>query len=135
MTEIIKLIVQVVNNFHDLLIKITNSLGFTLTDKELHFWLIGLIGILLFAVTQIVFKIFSKWSITAISFIYTFTILIIIVFAIEIQQKITGRGNMEFADIAAGIYGFFFLFSIYLVIKFSIILIVYLKTRGKRKVK
>ncbi|MGL5354377.1 MAG: hypothetical protein ACRDA5_13835, partial [Clostridium sp.] len=53
----------------------------------------------------------------AISFIYTFTVMIVIVFAIEIQQKLTNRGNMEFADIAYGIYGFLYIFAIYVVLK------------------
>ena len=61
-----------------------------------------------FVVVQFLFRFLSKWSITVISFIYTLTVLLVIVFAIEIQQKITGRGNMEFADAVsrtAGISG------------------------------
>lgn len=38
--------------------------------------------------------------------IYVFTLIVVITFAIEIGQKITNTGNMEFADILFGITGF-----------------------------
>jgi hypothetical protein len=113
----LQLIIDVVNLIHDTLMNITGALGFTFTDKDLHFWVIGIIGIIMFILTQVFFKILSKWSITAISFIYTFTVLIVIVFAIEIQQKVTGSGNMEFADVVAGINGFIVIFLLYLLLK------------------
>ncbi|ODA40259.1 hypothetical protein DSBG_2945 [Desulfosporosinus sp. BG] len=34
-------------------------------------------------------------------------------FAIEIEQKITGRGHMEFQDILEGLWGFLVAFLIY----------------------
>ncbi|MGG3467832.1 hypothetical protein ABES02_10180 [Neobacillus pocheonensis] len=120
MDNIIKLIVMIVNLLHDFIMSLTDSLGYNLTDKDLHFWVIGFIGIFIFMITQIAFKVISNWSITAISFIYTFTVLVVIVFAIEIEQKITGSGHMEFADIAVGLYGFFMLFFVYLLIKLII---------------
>ncbi|WP_453993279.1 hypothetical protein [Bacillus nitroreducens] len=49
MKEIIKLIVEIVNVFHDLILRITERLGLQLTDKDLHFWVIGVIGIIGFA--------------------------------------------------------------------------------------
>ena len=77
----------------------------------------GISGILLFIFIDIMFKWISKWSITAISFIYTITCLIILVLAIEIQQKITGRGNMEFNDALASILGFLAFFGAYVIIR------------------
>lgn len=120
MTKIIKLLMNIINNIHDKFIKESSSFGLSLTDKQLHFIIIGIMGIFIFACTQLVFKKLANYSITAISFIYTFTVLIVIVFAIEIGQKITKRGNMEFADIIAGIYGFLYLFAAYLIIRFLI---------------
>ena len=38
--------------------------------------------------------------------IYVFTLIVVITFAIEIGQKITNTGNMEFADVLFGITGF-----------------------------
>jgi hypothetical protein len=43
--------------------------------------------------------------------------MLVIVFAIEIQQKITGRGDMEFEDAMVGLYGFFAFFAAYLFLK------------------
>ncbi|MBL4931290.1 hypothetical protein [Clostridium paridis] len=117
MAGVIKFLMNVVNNLHDFLQKIFNKMGVGLNDKQLHFIIIGLLGICIFAITQLAFKKLSKYSITAISFIYTFTVLVVIVFAIEIGQKITKRGNMEFEDIVAGLMGFLYLFIIYLIIK------------------
>jgi hypothetical protein len=120
MGEVIKLIAEIVNMSHDILMHFTEALGLQLTDKDLHLWVIGVMGFLIFVFVQVLFKLIAQWSITAISFIYTFTVLIVIVFAIEIQQKITGRGNMEFADAVIGLYGFLLFFGAYLVITLAI---------------
>ncbi|QHA93425.1 hypothetical protein [Bacillus sp. N1-1] len=117
MGDFIKLIVAIVNELHDIVIGIMNGMGFSVTDKDLHFWVIGLMGMGGFVVVQFLFRLLSKWSITAISFIYTITVVLVIVFAIEIQQKITGRGNMEFADAVVGLQGFVVLFLVYLAIR------------------
>ncbi|WP_226655303.1 hypothetical protein [Pseudalkalibacillus hwajinpoensis] len=120
MGDFIKIIVAIVNELHDILITVMDGLGFTVTDKELHFWVIGLMGMGGFVIVQYLFRLLSKWSITAISFIYTMTVLLVVVFAIEIQQKITGRGNMEFADAVVGLQGFIVLFLIYLTIRLAL---------------
>ncbi|KMM36930.1 hypothetical protein [Guptibacillus hwajinpoensis] len=121
MGEIIKFIVAIVNELHDIVITIMYGLGFNVTDKQLHFWVIGLLGMGGFIVVQLLFRVLAKWSITAISFIYSITVLLVVVFAIEIQQKITGRGNMEFADAVIGIQGFIVLFLVYLVIRLLLV--------------
>lgn len=117
MENIIKVIANIINELHDKLIILFKLLGLRFTDKELHFWVFGISGILLFIFIDIMFKWISKWSITAISFIYTITCLIILVLAIEIQQKITGRGNMEFNDALASILGFLSFFGVYVIIR------------------
>lgn len=123
MVEILKLVASFINDLHDKVLDIVSIAGYPLNDKQLHFIFMASIGIIIFAFTQLIFKKLSKYSITAISFIYTLTVMIVIVFAIEIQQKITNRGNMEFSDIAYGLYGFIYIFLIYLLIKFIIIAI------------
>ena len=137
MVEILKLTAKFINDLHDKVLDIVSIAGYELNDKQLHFIFMALIGIIIFAFTQIIFKKLSKYSITAISFIYTLTVMVVIVFAIEIQQKITNRGNMEFADIAYGLYGSLYIFLVYLLIKFIIIAIKILykkySKQGKRK--
>ncbi|KIL33937.1 hypothetical protein ACFVIX_16230 [Bacillus subtilis] len=117
MKELAILITEMVNQFHDAFISLCEIFGIHLTDKEMHFWVIGIFGIFFFGVTHAVFTWLSKWSMTALSFIYTVTVIIVIVFAIEIQQKVTGRGNMEFLDATEGIKGFLVFFMFFLLLK------------------
>ncbi|MDL4839579.1 hypothetical protein [Aquibacillus rhizosphaerae] len=134
MKEVIKVLAEIVNSTHDLLIVIFNNLGFQLTDKALHFWIIGFIGIITYFIVYACFKILEKlkWSTTFFSFIYTFTIMLVLVFAIEIQQAITNRGNMEFADAVIGLWGFLVFFIVYALIAIIVYLIIhYVKKRKK----
>lgn len=136
MIGVLKIITGIVNYFHDKLILLTHHLGLNLSDKQLHFIIIGVLGIVLFLLVHRVFKYLMRYSLTAISFIYTLTVLVVIVFAIEIEQKITGRGNMEFQDILEGLWGFLVAFLIYLgcmaIIYYSRKLIAHLR-RSSRK--
>lgn len=115
MVEILKFIIGITNELHDLLVDIFPSFGMNSNDKMLHFIVIGIIGMFIYMVVDKLFKIMSKYSISILSFIYTFTVLLAIVFGIEIMQKITKRGNMEFLDIVAGLWGFIVFFIIYIV--------------------
>ena len=117
MKEIILFIAEIINTMHDLILDLTRFAGLELTDKDLHLWIMGMIGIVLFGFTHVFFKYLSKFGITAISFVYTFTVMVVIVFAIEIQQQLTGRGQMEFDDAVIGLWGFILFFAAYLVIK------------------
>lgn len=117
MSSVLRSMVAIINNIHDLLNQILGRLMPNLTDKNLHFLIIGIMGLFIFIITDYVFKKLSKLSISIIAFIYTFTVLIVIVFSIEIEQKITRRGNMEFADIVAGLWGFIVIVGIYIVLK------------------
>ncbi|WP_087973436.1 hypothetical protein [Oceanobacillus rekensis] len=123
MKEIVIILAEIVNNIHDILIDI---FGINMSDKELHFWVMGIIGMGTFFVVYFFFKLLEhmKWSTTIFSFIYTFTIMIVIVFAIELQQAITNRGNMEFADAVMGLWGFIVMFLIYAAIAFVIYFII-----------
>ncbi|MGM0845920.1 MAG: hypothetical protein ACQEUT_13175 [Bacillota bacterium] len=110
------MLAEAVNGLHDLLIKISNdALGLNLTDKDLHFWIMGFLGIAVFFFVFTVTKWLSKmpFGITMISFLYSMTFMFVLVFAIEIQQAITNRGNMEFADAVIGLWGFLVLFMVY----------------------
>ncbi|MCP3031503.1 hypothetical protein LF817_09095 [Halobacillus sp. A1] len=117
MREVILLLAEVVNTFHEIIWEISDRLGLGLTDKELHFWVIGILGVIGLLFVDLIFHAISKWSITAISFLFTFAMVLVFVFAVEIQQRITGAGNMEFADAAYSILGFFAFCAAYLVIK------------------
>lgn len=120
MVQAIKILANSINNLHDTLIKLAASLGYNLNDKQLHFIIIGAVGIIIYFVSDALFRMLAKLSVSIISFIYTFTVLVVLVFALEIEQKITGRGRMEFSDIVAGLWGFLEIFGIYLLIRLII---------------
>ncbi len=114
MKDFILLLAEAVNIIHDALIIITRFVGLDLSDKDLHFWIIGILGFFIFTVVHICFIQLAKWSITALSIIYTSTVVLVIVFAIEIQQGITNRGNMDFQDAVYGLWGFLFFLFLFL---------------------
>ncbi len=116
------ILVNIINYLHDSVVNIFRFLGFGLTDKDLHFWFVGIIGIVIFVLSDLVFRYVTRWSISVISFIYTCTVLIVVVFGLEIEQKITGRGAMEFADIVSGLWGFIVMLSGLLAIKATLYL-------------
>ena len=117
MKELLKFIVELIARIHDKILSINDGHSFGLNDKQLHLVVIGLLGFGIFLVVHTVFKWLSKRSITAISWIYTCTLVVVITFAIEIGQYATNSGDMSFADIAYGIWGFLVVFIIYLVVR------------------
>ena len=65
-----------------------------------------------------VFKWLAKNNhIMVISWIYVFTLIIVITFAIEIGQRVTHTGVMEFADIMFGVLGFISMFLVFSVFR------------------
>lgn len=101
---------------HALLMHINDGFELQLSDKDWHFIIMAILAMMLFFMVHFVFSRLAKWSITAISFIYVFTVMTVLGFAIEIGQRITGTGNMDFGDVVAGLYGvlaFFAAYSLY----------------------
>lgn len=98
---------------HDSLMRLNDGFELRLGDKELHFSIMALAAMLLFFAVHAVFRRLAKWSITAVSFIYVFTVMTVLGFAIEIGQRISGTGEMDFADIVAGLYGVLAFFAVY----------------------
>lgn len=108
---------------HESILHLNDNFELALGDKELHFLVMFALGMMLFFAVHFVFKWLAKWSITAISFIYVFTVMAVLGFAIEIGQKITGTGEMDFRDIVAGLYGVLLFFAIYTVYRVAVMLI------------
>lgn len=117
--------VQVVTYVHQKILSINDAKGIALSDKQLHFIIIGLVGMALLFVVFPLFKYLAKKKlIMGISWIYVFTILIVLTFMIEIGQKITGTGDMDFADIVAGLLGFIIMSFIYIVVRKIVLVII-----------
>ncbi len=96
--------------------ELTNEYNFT--DKELHFLIIGALGMMMIFVVHPLFKWLARNNhIMVISWIYVFTLIIVVTFAIEIGQRVTHTGSMEFADIVFGVMGFICMFVVFSIVR------------------
>ncbi len=118
MLTVINQIVNFINDLHDNIWGYSKQLGLPFTDKDLHFWVIGLLGVIFFVFADIFFKWLARINISLISFFFTSAIISILVLILEIEQKLTGRGGMELSDILAGLLGFLVLLGVYQFIRF-----------------
>mgnify|MGYP001110550660 CR=1 FL=1 len=111
-------IVELIARIHSYLLKLNDAYEYNFTDKELHFLIIGALGMAMIFVVYPFFKWLARRNhIMVISWIYVFTLIIVITFAIEIGQRVTGTGAMEFADIMFGVLGFISMFLVFSVIR------------------
>ncbi|MBQ7955400.1 MAG: hypothetical protein IJ282_06580 [Lachnospiraceae bacterium] len=114
MKRLLYFMVEIIAKIHSYILRLNDAFEYDFTDKELHFLIIGLLGMGMIFVVYPVFKwLAKKGHIMTISWIYVFTLIIVITFAIEIGQKVTSTGNMEFADIMFGVVGFMTMYVIF----------------------
>ena len=73
------------------------------------------------AMIFVVYPLFKKLAETnhtmVIAWIYVFTMLIVLTFAIEIGQGYTNTGRVEMADVVYGLTGFLCMFAVFLLIR------------------
>ena len=111
-------IVEWIARFHHYFLRLNDAYEYNFTDKELHFLVIGAIGMVCIFFIYPLFKWLAKnGHVMVIAWFYVFTVIIVITFAIEIGQKVTHTGAMEFADIAFGIVGFIAMFLVFALIR------------------
>ena len=107
-----------VAGIHDYILSLNDQGGWYFNDKQLHFIVIGVVGMLMIFVTYPLFKLLAKHGHTmVVAWLYTFTMVLVITFAIEIGQWYSGTGMMESEDMAYGIAGFLFMFLIFAFIR------------------
>ena len=123
---------MVVAQIHESLMHLNDNFELYFGDKDMHFIVMAVLGMILFFMVHFVFKRLAKWSITAISFIYVFTVMTVLGLAIEIGQKITGTGDMDFRDVVAGLYGVLAFIAVYTVYRLIVLLVRHLM-RGRKK--
>ena len=123
---------MIVAQIHESLMHLNDNFELYFGDKDMHFIVMAVLGMILFFMVNFVFKRLAKWSITAISFIYVFTVMTVLGLAIEIGQKITGTGDMDFRDVVAGLYGVLAFFAVYTVYRLIVLLVRHLM-RGRKK--
>ena len=118
MIDLMYKIIYWIAGIENKIISINDAGGYYFDDKQLHFIVIGGLGLLMIFITYPLFKLLAKHNHTmVISWIYVFTLLIAITFAIEIGQWLTGTGRMEMADATYGLAGFLVMFFIFAVIR------------------
>jgi len=108
MARYLRMLVAWVSRAHSYILTLNDRFEYSFSDKELHFIVMGAIGLLLILLVYPLFKLLANHNrVLAITWIYALTVLLVLTFAIEIGQRLTGTGTMEFADIVAGMGGFF----------------------------
>lgn len=134
MTKLLYWIVELIAKMHSWLLKLNDAYEYNFSDKELHFLIIGALGMLMIFVIHPMFKWLARNNhIMVISWIYVFTLIIVITFAIEIGQRVTHTGSMEFADIMFGVMGFISMFLVFSVIRGMYHVIVRLIRNARRE--
>lgn len=123
MVDLLYRMIYNVAQIHEELLRINDSSELFLSDKELHFVVMGLLGMGLLLVIYPLFLILSKHNVLTIAWIYVFTVMVVISFAIEIGQGFTGTGNMDMDDIISGLAGFMLMFFIFAAVRLILMLI------------
>ncbi len=119
---------------HNWLLSLNDAYEYNFSDKQLHFLVIGLFGMMVLAVVHPLFlHLAKKGHVLVVSWIYVFTLILGLTLAIEIGQKISHTGSMEFSDIVFGIVGFLAMFSAYVLVRGAVQLAVWLVRRKKAK--
>lgn len=123
MVDLLYRMIYNVAQIHEELLRINDSSELFLSDKELHFVVMGLLGMGLLLVIYPLFLILSKHNVLTIAWIYVFTVMVVISLAIEIGQGFTGTGNMDMDDIISGLAGFMLMFFIFAAVRLVLMLI------------
>ena len=134
MKELLYTIIEIISVLHTKLLALNDAYEYNFTDKQLRFIVIGILGMaLVFAIHPVFLWLAKRKHVMAITWIYVFTLILVITFAIEIGQKVTNTGSMEFADIVFGIGGFILMFIVFDAIRIIIKLILKLIKKDDKK--
>lgn len=118
MEQFLYWVAMLIAKVHSGIMNLNNQFEYYLTDKELHFIIMGALGMIMVFVLYPLFRwLAARGHIMIVTFLYVFTVIIVIAFAIEIGQRMTGTGAMESADITSGIVGFLAMFAVFIAIR------------------
>ncbi len=118
MRDLIYRAIYWVAGIHDDILSINDQGGYYFNDKQLHFIVIGVLGMVGIFVFYPMFKLLAKYGHEmVIAFLYVFTLVLVVTFAIEIGQWYSGTGRMESEDMVYGIAGFLVMFFIFAFIR------------------
>lgn len=117
MSRVLYEIIDIIYKIHNYIMSLNDQYEYAFTDKEMHFLVIGIIGMAMLFVIYPLFKALSKNHVLVIAWIYVFTLILVLTFAIEIGQKVSNTGSMEFADIVFGVVGFLAMFIVFAAVR------------------
>ena len=124
--------VSLVTYMHGKILGINDSNELFLSDKELHFYTVAVFGVILLFCLYPLFKYMVKRNKTMlITWLFVFLFLVGFTLLIEVGQKLTGTGDMDYLDTVAGLMGFVLASIIILVIREFWLLIKMLFNKGK----
>ena len=107
--EWLKEIVVWIAGIHDRLLEYSNVLPSPLTDKDLHFLVIGAFGLAVFIFSFFLFRLLSRLNrYGMMAWLFSLAVVLFVAFAIEVGQHLTKTGNLELGDIAYGVMGFIY---------------------------
>ena len=86
MVRFLYFMVEGVARIHNKILQINDSSALFLTDKQLHFAVMGLLGMGMLLLIYPLFLALSKNHVLTIAWIYVFTVMVMLSFAIEIGQ-------------------------------------------------
>ena len=131
--DIIVKVVSLVTYMHGRILGINDSNELFLSDKELHFYTVAIFGVILLFCLYPLFRYMVKRNKTLlITCIFVFVFLVGFTLLIEVGQKLTGTGDMDYLDTMAGLLGFIIASVILLIIREIWLLLRLLFDKGKR---
>ena len=131
--KIIVKAVSLVTYMHGKILGINDSNELFLSDKELHFYTVAIFGVILLFCLYPLFRYMVKRNKTLlITWIFVFVFLVGFTLLIEVGQKLTGTGDMDYLDTMAGLLGFIIASVILLIIREIWLLLRLLFNKGKR---
>lgn len=116
--DIIAKTVALVTYMHGKILGINDSNELFLSDKELHFYTVAVFGVILLFCLYPLFKYMVKRNKTMlITWLFVFLFLVGFTLLIEVGQKLTGTGDMDYLDTVAGLMGFIVASMILLIVR------------------
>lgn len=126
-SKIISKIITVVTYLHTEILGLNDSYELYLSDKELHFYVVAIFGFILLVVLFPLFNYLVKRKKTLyITWIYVFTFLLAFTLLIEVGQKLSGTGDMDYMDTIAGLVGFLLVSLIVFILRWLFMFIKFL---------
>jgi len=124
MARALRMLVTWVSRAHNYILTLNDRFEYSFSDKALHFLVIGAIGLALILLVYPVFRLLANHNrVLAITWIYVLTVLLALTFAIEVGQRVTGTGTMDFSDVMAGMGGFFAVTAVIVALHFLLWLV------------